>query len=57
MIARRSALALPLLARPAAALELAPDSQQGGLLIGHGAQGMRLSLEGRAVRVSPAGDS
>ena len=57
MIPRRAALALPLLlARPAAALELAGESQQGGLLIGRGGQGMRLALEGRALRVSPAGE-
>ncbi len=57
MIARRIALALPLiLARRAEALELPGQSQQGGLLLGHGAQGMRLALDGRAVRVSPGGD-
>ena len=57
MIPRRAALSLPLLATsPAAALEVASESQQGGLLIGHRAQGQRLSLEGRALRVSPAGD-
>lgn len=57
MTSRRAALALPwLLARPALALEIAEHSQQGGLLIGRGAQGTRLALEGRALRVSPAGD-
>ncbi len=45
-----------LLARPASALDVAHASQQGGLLIGRGAQGMRLALDGRAVRVSTAGE-
>lgn len=54
---RRIALGLPfLLMRPAAALELASESQQGGLLVGRGAQGARLAFEGRALRVSPAGE-
>ena len=56
MISRRTMLSLPLLAGPAAALEVAQASQQGGLLIGRGAQGSRVTLEGRAVRVSPAGE-
>ena len=54
---RRIALALPfLITRRATALELPAQSQQGGLLLGHGAQGLRLALDGRPVRVSPAGD-
>lgn len=53
---RRAMLALPLLPGAAAALDLAQASQQGGLLIGRGARGLRISLDGRALRVSPAGD-
>lgn len=56
MITRRAALAAPLLARPALAVEMASTSQQGGLLVGRRAQGMRVALDGRALRVSPAGE-
>lgn len=55
---RRAALALPalLLARPAEALEWRGNPSQGALLIGRGAAGQQLALDGQAVRVSPGGD-
>ncbi|MEI6161662.1 MAG: M23 family metallopeptidase [Roseococcus sp.] len=54
---RRAALALPalLLARPAAAVEWRGTPAQGALLIGQGARGQRLALDGQPVRVSPEG--
>ncbi|MDB5377337.1 MAG: peptidase, partial [Rubritepida sp.] len=54
---RRAALALPalLLARPAAALEWRGTPAQGAMLLGRGAAGARLALDGQAVRVSPDG--
>lgn len=54
---RRAALALPalLLARPAAALEWRGRPSQGALLLGRGATGTRLALDGQTVRVSPEG--
>ncbi|MBS7789182.1 M23 family metallopeptidase [Roseococcus sp. SDR] len=55
---RRAALALPALilgAGPARAVEWRGTPQQGALLIGQGAQGQRLALDGQAVRVSPQG--
>ncbi|UPY35123.1 M23 family metallopeptidase [Sediminicoccus sp. KRV36] len=54
---RRAALALPalLLARPAAAVEWRGTPAQGTLLIGQGAQGARITLDGQPVRVSPEG--
>lgn len=54
---RRAALALPalLLARPAAALEWRGNPAQGAMLLGRGAAGARLALDGQAVRVSPEG--
>jgi len=54
---RRAALCLPalLLARPARALEWRGRPAQGALLIGRGAPGARLALDGQAVRVSPEG--
>lgn len=54
---RRAALALPglLLARPAAALEWRGTPAQGAMLIGRGAAGARLALDGQGVRVSPDG--
>ncbi|MBS7809420.1 M23 family metallopeptidase [Roseococcus pinisoli] len=54
---RRALLALPALAlaRPAAALEWRGAPSQGALLLGRGAAGTRLALDGRAVRVSPEG--
>ncbi len=56
---RRALLATPalLLARGAAALEVAPQGlAQGGLVVGRAPPGTRLALDGRALRVSPAGD-
>ncbi len=44
-----------LLARPAAAVTLHGRAEQGGLLRGEGAAGMRLALDGDPVRVSPDG--
>jgi murein DD-endopeptidase MepM/ murein hydrolase activator NlpD len=58
---RRVALAWPalLLARPAAAMatgvEWRGTPAQGALLIGQGARGQRLTLDGQPVRVSPDG--
>ena len=54
---RRAALALPaiLLARPAVALEWRGNPAQGALLIGQGARGQRLALDGQPLRVSPEG--
>ncbi|WP_424813298.1 M23 family metallopeptidase [Roseococcus sp. YIM B11640] len=54
---RRAALALPalLLARPARALQWRGTATQGALLIGQGAAGARLALDGQPVRVSPEG--
>lgn len=54
---RRAALALPalMLARPAAVVEWRGTPQQGALLIGQGAAGQRLALDGQPVRVSPEG--
>lgn len=55
---RRAALALPALLigpRPAAAVEWRGTPAQGALLIGQGARGQRLALDGQAVRVSPEG--
>jgi murein DD-endopeptidase MepM/ murein hydrolase activator NlpD len=57
-VKRRAALALPALmlgAGPARAAEWRGTPQQGALLIGQGAQGQRLALDGQAVRVSPQG--
>jgi murein DD-endopeptidase MepM/ murein hydrolase activator NlpD len=58
VIARRLVLAAPaaLLARGAAALELRGEPAQGALVVGRVPPGTRLALDGRAVRVSPAGD-
>lgn len=56
---RRAALALPVLLigpRPASALEWRGNPSQGALLIGQGAAGQRLALDGAPVRVSPGGD-
>jgi len=59
---RRAALALPalMLARPvravATGVEWRGTPQQGALLIGQGARGQRLALDGQPVRVSPEGD-
>lgn len=57
MTPRRLALGLPalLLARPARALGWRGTPAQGALLIGEGAAGQRLSLDGQALRVSPGG--
>lgn len=58
MIARRTALALPalLLARPASAeVTLSGRAEQGGMLLGEGATGMRLALDAENVRVSADG--
>ena len=57
MILRRAALALPALlaATPARALSWRGRAEQGGMLIGEGAAGQRLALDGTALRVSPAG--
>ena len=44
-----------LLARPAAAVEWQGTPAQGALLIGRGAAGGRLALDGQPVRVSPEG--
>ena len=59
---RRAALALPalalpalVLARPAAAVEWRGAASQGALLLGQGAAGQRLMLDGQPVRVSPGG--
>ncbi len=55
---RRAALAVPALllgAGPARAVELRGTAQQGALLLGQGAAGQRLALDGRPVRVSPEG--
>ena len=55
---RRAALALPALLtlpRPAVALDWRGSPAQGALLIGQGAAGQRLALDGQAVRVSPEG--
>lgn len=52
------ALALPALllgAGPARAVEWRGTPQQGALLIGQGAAGLRLALDGQAVRTSPEG--
>jgi hypothetical protein len=57
-IARRVALALPglLLARPALAeVRLSGRAEQGGMLRGEGAAGMRLALDADEVRVSEDG--
>lgn len=55
---RRALLAAPalLLARPAAAVEWRGVPAQGGMLVGRAAPGTRLALDGRALRVSAAGD-
>lgn len=57
MIRRRAVLALPALglATPARAVLLPEASAQGAFLVGDGAAGASLSLDGRTVRVSPAG--
>ena len=57
MIARRALLAAPalLLAAPARALALPEVSAQGAFLVGDGASGVSLVLDGRALRVSPSG--
>lgn len=57
MIRRRLALALPalVLARAAAAFTLEGRAEQGALLRGEGAAGRAVTLDGRAVRVSPEG--
>ncbi len=54
---RRLLLAAPalLLARPARAVEWRGAATQGALLVGSGAAGRRLALDGAAVRVSPDG--
>lgn len=54
---RRLVLALPglLLARQARAVEWRGTPAQGALLIGQGARGQRLTLDGQALRVSPEG--
>lgn len=44
-----------MLARPAAALEWRGNPAQGALLMGQGARGARLALDGQPVRVSPEG--
>jgi murein DD-endopeptidase MepM/ murein hydrolase activator NlpD len=57
-VRRRAALAVPALllgAGPARAVELRGTAQQGALLLGQGAAGQRLALDGRPVRVSPEG--
>lgn len=56
-IARRALLAAPalLVAAPARAVTLPEASAQGAFLVGSGADGAALSLDGRAVRVSPSG--
>ncbi len=57
MIARRFLLAAPalLVAGRAQALTWRGEPAQGGLIVGEVAPGTRLALDGRAVRVSPAG--
>ncbi|MCU0943982.1 MAG: M23 family metallopeptidase [Rubritepida sp.] len=57
MITRRAALALPALlaAAPACAATLAGRAEQGGMLLGAAAPGQRVTLDGTALRVSPAG--
>lgn len=57
MIARRALLAAPalLLAAPAHAVTLPEASAQGAFLVGGGASGLALSLDGRALRVAPSG--
>jgi murein DD-endopeptidase MepM/ murein hydrolase activator NlpD len=54
---RRAAFALPalLLARPAFALDWRGTPAQGALLLGQGAAGQRLALDGQVLRVSPEG--
>jgi len=58
VIARRGLLAAPalLLARAAQATEWRGEPAQGALIIGQTAPGTRLTLDGRAVRVSADGD-
>jgi murein DD-endopeptidase MepM/ murein hydrolase activator NlpD len=58
VIARRILLATPalLLGRRAKALQWRGEPAQGGLLVGTVAPGTRMALDGRAVRVSAAGD-
>lgn len=56
---RRTWLAAPalLLARGASAMEIGSTGlAQGGLVVGRAAPGTRLALDGRTLRVSPAGD-
>jgi len=57
VILRRTLLAAPalLLARPAAAQTLDAAPAQGALLRGQASPGARVSLDGRALRVSPTG--
>ncbi|MGG5823003.1 M23 family metallopeptidase [Falsiroseomonas sp. HW251] len=58
MIGRRNLLASPalLLARGAGAEEWRGSPAQGALVVGRTDPGTRMTLDGRAVRVSPAGD-
>lgn len=57
LFGRRTLLATPalLLAHRAAAATLQGEPAQGALLVGQAAPGTRLALDGRALRVSPAG--
>ncbi len=55
-LSRRVFLAGSSLLLAARALAAPPSFAQGGLVIGRTAPGTRLSLDGRALRVSPAGD-
>jgi murein DD-endopeptidase MepM/ murein hydrolase activator NlpD len=57
-LARRALLAAPalVLARPGFAQEWRGDPAQGALIVGRAAPGTRMTLDGRAVRVSAAGD-
>jgi murein DD-endopeptidase MepM/ murein hydrolase activator NlpD len=57
VIRRRGALALPalLVATPARAVTWRGRGEQGGMLLGEGAAGQRLTLDGTALRVSPSG--
>ena len=54
---RRALLALPalLLSAPARAVSLPEAAAQGAFLVGRDASGAALSLDGRALRVSPSG--
>jgi murein DD-endopeptidase MepM/ murein hydrolase activator NlpD len=58
VIARRMLLAAPalLLARAASSQEWRGEPAQGALVVGRTAPGTRMTLDGRAVRVGPAGD-